>query len=599
MTVTVTATPTGTPTKTPTVTATKTPTQVKTPTLTVTPAKTPAPTKTATKTPTVTKTPTKTTVPTKTLATPSTPEGRPTTGKTTVPTTKATTAPGTWPTATDTTPGSGNPTETTGPSYPSTTEPSGPSDTTGPGFPTTTGPSGPSDTTRTRTPSTTGPAGGTTTGIPSVSPTAPQTISPWPSVTIPADLCPVLPGPTGPVTVIDRSTVIEAPGYYVLGTGVVNTTAAVWLDVRASDVTIDGMGRRIDGVDRTGSYGIRVRGDGPLTNVTIYNLTVTDFAYGIAFERVSKGLILHVDASSNTYDGIQVIGGHDNRIECSIIHRDDDGINLVATDNAVVKHNIITENVRGSGVHLSKGCNGATVLGNIIGANDEGIEVDGVSKALIRGNRIFGSRYYGLNLTTATDLSVVDNAFNNTANLRVPTGPFSGTWCQEPPMLGPNVMGNLYVGGNYWGTPNRTGFSDLTPDANGDGFVDEACTLPGGIGIDRYPLGPSLSVTGETGTPGPTGTNAGSGSDSDPYAGTPSGTDGTERPAASGRDGVIGPEATISGSIPASTVPGLPVPSGGIPASTTAPSPTPTPEPGILLALAACGLAAVFFSRRG
>lgn len=396
---------------------------------------------------------------------------------------------------------------------------------------------------------------------------------------------------------IDRSTVIEAPGYYVLGTGVVNTTAAVWLDVRASDVTIDGMGRRIDGVDRTGSYGIRVRGDGPLTNVTIYNLTVTDFAYGIAFERVSKGLILHVDASSNTYDGIQVIGGHDNRIECSIIHRDDDGINLVATDNAVVKHNIITENVRGSGVHLSKGCNGATVLGNIIGANDEGIEVDGVSKALIRGNRIFGSRYYGLNLTTATDLSVVDNAFNNTANLRVPTGPFSGTWCQEPPMLGPNVMGNLYVGGNYWGTPNRTGFSDLTPDANGDGFVDEACTLPGGIGIDRYPLGPSLSVTGETGTPGPTGTNAGSGSDSDPYAGTPSGTDGTERPAASGRDGVIGPEATISGSIPASTVPGLPVPSGGIPASTTAPS--PTPEPGILLALAACGLAAVFFSRRG
>jgi PGF-CTERM protein len=49
------------------------------------------------------------------------------------------------------------------------------------------------------------------------------------------------------------------------------------------------------------------------------------------------------------------------------------------------------------------------------------------------------------------------------------------------------------IGGNYWGTPTGTGFSDVTPDRDADGFVDGLFVLPGGIGTDSLPLGPSLS----------------------------------------------------------------------------------------------------------
>ncbi len=584
---TITTTPTATTTRTPTITTTVTQTPSKTPTITVTttPKGTPAKTPTAT----VTKTPTKTTVvPTKTPTTPSTPEGKPNTGKTTVPTTKVPTGQTTWPTTTDTPPGSSTPTKTTVPGTPD--EPSGPV------IPPVATPSTTIVTTLPSTEPTASPTRtGTATGTPSLAPTGTQTGTPTPVVTIQPDLCPVLPVPTGPVTVIDRSTVITAPGFYALGAGVVNTTALVWLDIRASDVTIDGMGRRIDGVDRSGSYGIRVRGDGILSNVTIHNLTVTDFAYGIAFENVKFGHIVGIEASSNTYDGILVVGGHDNRIECSIIDRDDDGINLVSTDRAFITHNIVTENVRGSGIHLSMGCDEATLLGNYIAGNDEGIEIDGASKTVVRANRILSSRYYGLNLTTAQDLTIVDNHFSNVANLRVPTGPFSGTWYLDP-VVGPNVMGNRYLGGNYWGTPDRTGFSDTTPDANKDGFVDGSYQLPGGLGEDRFPLGPPLSSTGDTYSPGPTGTFDQADSGSDPSVDTNTRAD-------EGVNTTLPEKTAPNANAKTTKTTALP---GRSPAEQATPGtaeeatpPTLAPGFGMVLALAACGCVATRFMRRG
>ena len=118
-------------------------------------------------------------------------------------------------------------------------------------------------------PTTPGGSGGT--GTPTVTQTmvptslqttAPPTVAPTPTVTIPGDLCPLVPAPTGPVTVITAPTVITEPGFYRIGTDVYNTTVPVWLDIRVSDVTIDGNGHTIDGIDGHGTYGIRVRGDG-------------------------------------------------------------------------------------------------------------------------------------------------------------------------------------------------------------------------------------------------------------------------------------------------------------------------------------------------
>ena len=365
--------------------------------------------------------------------------------------------------------------------------------------------------TRTTVPTTrpTTPGGNGGTGTPTVTlttvptslpTTAPPTIAPTPTVTIPGDLCPLVPAPTGPVTVINGPTVITEPGFYRIGTDVYNTTVPVWLDIRVSDVTIDGNGHTIDGIDGHGTYGIRVHGDGVLSNVTIQGVTVTDFAYGIGLFDLTSSQLVYVNTSSNTYDGIIIVGGGDNRIECSVIDRDDDGINMTATVRTLVVHNIVTNNVRGSGIHLSQGCADVTLLGNIIGANDEGIEIEKATNTTIRANRIYSSKYYGLNLTAAEELTVVDNYFNNSQNVLAPSSTFPGTWnlSAQP---GKNVVGNPMIGGNYWGTPTGTGFSDVTPDRDADGFVDGIFMLPGGIGTDSLPLGPSLSpLTGPMAT---------------------------------------------------------------------------------------------------
>jgi parallel beta-helix repeat protein len=315
-----------------------------------------------------------------------------------------------------------------------------------------------------------------------------------PAPTVDTSLCPPPAVPTGPATVITGPTVITAPGYYVLGTGAVDTAAPIFIEVRSSGVTVDGMGRTIDGIDGDGSYGIRVRGDGPLEKVVVQNVTVNDFAYGIALVDTSQSLINRVGATSNTYDGIMVLGGGDNEIACSLVLRDDDGINMTATTGTRVMGNTVTGNIRGSGVHVGPGSSWIAVVGNIVAENDEGIEVENARGVAIRSNRIFGSRYRGMNLTAADEMTVVDNYFSNRENVRRHAGAFTGVWSQAP-AAGPNVMGNPSIGGNFWGTPDGTGFSEVTPDLDGDGFADGTYVLPDGLGTDLYPLGPSLSFS--------------------------------------------------------------------------------------------------------
>lgn len=391
---------------------------------------------------------------------------------------------------------------------------------------------------------------------------------------------------------------IGEPGFYRLASDVRDTTAPVWLDIRASGVVLDGMGHTIDGIDADGSVGIRVLGDGALAKIVIQNVTVTDFAYGIALYDVDSGQIIYVQAASNTYDGIMVVGGSGIEIHCSLVDRDDDGINISATRGAVVANSVVTGNVRGSGVHLSHGCDGVTVLGNLIGENDEGIEVESTTNSVIQSNRIHASRYYGLNLTSARDLTVVDNHFNNSVNIRYPTGAFSGIWNLEA-QPGPNVLGNSFVGGNYWGTPDGTGFSDTTPDLDGDGFVNGMYVL-GAIGTDRLPLGPPLSAAGGAVVAPPVAHGSAvpfAGSDSDPAgspgAGTPAAPDMAGTTGAAGA-GVVTTMAQATGTPPTATTPAGSGTAGQAAAATAA----TVPGFGAVVALAGLGGATLVALRR-
>ena len=57
------------------------------------------------------------------------------------------------------------------------------------------------------------------------------------------------------------------------------------------------------------------------------------------------------------------------------------------------------------------------------------------------------------------------------------------------------------IGGNYWGRPDGTGFSEVTADGDSDGFADAPLEIAP-QNVDERPLAPSVGFVPET-TPTP------------------------------------------------------------------------------------------------
>jgi PKD repeat protein len=91
---------------------------------------------------------------------------------------------------------------------------------------------------------------------------------------------------------------------------------------------------------------------------------------------------------------------------------------------------------------------------------------------------------------------VYNNYFNNT-NLTIKSGP--GNSYNTTKTAGTNIIGGPYIGGNYWGKPDGTGFSDTAVDKDGDGISDSPYTnITNSIHSDYLPLvTPSTPVAPE------------------------------------------------------------------------------------------------------
>jgi PKD repeat protein len=122
----------------------------------------------------------------------------------------------------------------------------------------------------------------------------------------------------------------------------------------------------------------------------------------------------------------------------------------------------------------------------------------------VRGNRV-EENGVGLQVWGDAAPRVWDNLFNNTVALDLADA-------TAPPVLnatrsaGPNIVGGPSVGGNFWGAPDGTGFSQTHADGDGDGFVDEPFVDTSGA-LDHLPLAPApavVAVPGGAGLPADT-----------------------------------------------------------------------------------------------
>lgn len=250
-----------------------------------------------------------------------------------------------------------------------------------------------------------------------------------------------------------EDTIIQGDGFFLTGD--------------AQEITIKGF--TLKGTDT--SYGINL---GQFSNCVIEKNKILNYGTGIDTNLYST-FTINDNEISNCESGV-FVG------ECYY--------------DAIVKNNRISN--CGTGVVV--GDSGySQIENNTITENDQGMALMYEGRADIAGNTISFNKKCGIYDKADASSKIYNNYFNNTVNV-IFDGyqDYPNTW-NITSTTGKNIIGGLYIAGNYWAKPDGTGFSQTRYDVNGDGIAEEAVKLSESE-IDYAALVTSNS-TNSTGTP--------------------------------------------------------------------------------------------------
>jgi len=313
---------------------------------------------------------------------------------------------------------------------------------------------------------------------------------------------------------------IEKPGNYYLAfegdTFYTNTYSAI--RIYCDDVTLDGRGKTITGsgppsedkgpnrcgVQVTWAY---LGSD----NVHIKNLKVEKKYHGILFESIYNGTLENCTTTGNN-QGITLWKAEDTTLKGNMANYNQNGIVLdgyqcVNINNTIINNTANNNTLAGIILHLENAYN--TISNNTANRNDHGISLADSShdnilsgnttsenpiginikesyRNVIKGNTITQNQDRGIWLYDATNNTIYDNYFSNSVENVGFDGACTGNQWNIAKTAGTNIVGGPYLGGNFWATPDGYGFSQTTPDSDGDGICDSAYTFSGNV--DQFPL---------------------------------------------------------------------------------------------------------------
>ncbi len=251
-----------------------------------------------------------------------------------------------------------------------------------------------------------------------------------------------------------------------------------WQDiliVNSSDVVIEGVDIDVGFGNR---YGIEILNS---SDVEVRNSSVYNAAYGIFVS-----YLIYIDSSSGCRiennelyvsgsDIIRIIDSNNITIYGNDIRDAKFGIWGEDSDDIEITNNLIS-GCDVAGIEITGKRN--ILEGNQICYNDYGIWYGGLD--IVRDNLIYNNH---VGIRELDGALVYNNYFRNyDYNIRG-----SDVTLNTTVKPGPNIVGGPYIGGNYWGKPDGTGFSQTHPDSNGDGFCDESYVVVSGS-IDYHPL---------------------------------------------------------------------------------------------------------------
>lgn len=215
-------------------------------------------------------------------------------------------------------------------------------------------------------------------------------------------------------TPIDACTTIDEPGRYALTTDLRNVSAGQCLRIRASDVALLGRGHLVDGRGDFGTAGVSVgtwaRG---LSNVTVRNLTVTDWDDAVRLTAADGGALADVTATRSRV-GVRLYGASRNRF-----------LDVRATDNAVHGVSLLDDsdgnrarNVTATGnalfgVHFGADSSENTVRNVTARGNEYGVVAVGVDGNRVVGGSAVANRIAGVWLSAADGNRIADLRLRN------------------------------------------------------------------------------------------------------------------------------------------------------------------------------------------
>ncbi len=188
--------------------------------------------------------------------------------------------------------------------------------------------------------------------------------------------------------------IIDSPGYYVLANDIINSSETYCIQIASSDVIFDGNGHLIDGVGS--GYGIYVYGStfNPYTNITVKNVTVTDWNYGIYFYGVSNGSIIGSTAVSNGL-GISIYSSNNITIAGNSANQNrGDGIRVYSSNNNTIANNNASLNDV-DGIYLYSSENNTVAYNNASSCNT-GIYIYYSSNNSVTENEANSNSWYGV-----------------------------------------------------------------------------------------------------------------------------------------------------------------------------------------------------------
>ena len=176
---------------------------------------------------------------------------------------------------------------------------------------------------------------------------------------------------------------------------------------------------------------------------------------GILILRTENASLTNV-ASINSFRGLYLEYGINNFIANSLFSNNvQQGVRMWDSNGNNINQSSISNNLR------------------------EGLELNNARNNLFDNNYITLNLYGGISIEDDDHLGsniFFNNLLNNTYNIADIDGNGLNSW-NVTSTSQTNIVGGPSVGGNYWATPNGTGYSQTCQDINSDGFCDQPYLL--------------------------------------------------------------------------------------------------------------------------